>query len=83
LALIIEGLGFVPLSEAGAGLLFDLIGQQYERGGTIVTSNLPFDEWTFANGSQTIGVPLAHPPEGAASQARSSTASSITSTFSR
>jgi len=29
-----------------AELLFELISQRYERGSTLITSNLPFDEWT-------------------------------------
>ena len=33
--LIIDELGFVPLSKTGAELLFELIGQRYERGATI------------------------------------------------
>ena len=44
--LIIDELGFVPLSKTGAELLFELISQRYERGSTMITSNLPFDEWT-------------------------------------
>ena len=44
--LIIHELGFVPLSKTGAGLLFELISQRYERGATLITSNFPFDEWT-------------------------------------
>ena len=46
--LIIDELGFVPQSRTGAELLFELISQRYERGATIITSNLPFDELTFA-----------------------------------
>jgi DNA replication protein DnaC len=44
--LIIDELGYVPLSTTGAELLFEVFSQRYERGSTIVTSNLPFDEWT-------------------------------------
>jgi DNA replication protein DnaC len=44
--LIIDELGFVPLSKSGAELLFEVISQRYERGSIIITSNLPFDEWT-------------------------------------
>jgi IstB-like ATP binding protein len=44
--LIIDELGFVPLSKTGAELLFELISQRYERGSSLITSNLPFDEWT-------------------------------------
>jgi DNA replication protein DnaC len=41
--LIIDELGYVPLSTTGAELLFEVFSQRYERGSTIVTSNLPFD----------------------------------------
>ena len=44
--LIIDELGYVPLSPTGAELLFEVFSQRYERGSTMVTSNLPFDEWT-------------------------------------
>lgn len=39
--LIIDELGFVPLSETSAELLFVLISQRYERGSILITSNLP------------------------------------------
>ncbi len=41
--LIIDELGYVPLSTTGAELLFEVFSQRYERGSTIVTSNLPFE----------------------------------------
>ena len=44
--LVIDELGYVPLSQTDAELLFELFSQRYERGSTVVTSNLPFDEWT-------------------------------------
>lgn len=52
--LIIDELGFVPLSKSGAELLFDLISQRYERGATIITSNLLFDEWTSTFGYERL-----------------------------
>ncbi|MEM9223396.1 MAG: IS21-like element helper ATPase IstB [Pseudomonadota bacterium] len=52
--LIIDELGFVPLSKTGAELLFELISQRYERGSTLITSNLPFDEWTETLGSERL-----------------------------
>ena len=52
--LIIDELGFVPLSKSGAELLFELISQRYERGATIITSNLPFDEWTSTFGDERL-----------------------------
>jgi DNA replication protein DnaC len=52
--LIIDELGYVPLSTTGAELLFEVFSQRYERGSTIVTSNLPFDEWTIVFGSERL-----------------------------
>jgi len=52
--LIIDELGFVPLSKTGAELLFELVSQRYERGSTLITSNLPFDEWTEVFGSERL-----------------------------
>ena len=52
--LIVDELGFVPLSKTGAELLFEIVSQRYERGSTLVTSNLPFDEWTEVMGSERL-----------------------------
>jgi DNA replication protein DnaC len=52
--LIIDELGFVPLSKTGAGLLFQVFSRRYEGSATLVTSNLPFNEWTEAFGSEQL-----------------------------
>jgi DNA replication protein DnaC len=52
--LIVDELGFVPLSKTGAELLFEMLSQRYERGSTLVTSNLPFAEWTEVLGSERL-----------------------------
>ena len=52
--LIIDELGFVPLSKTGADLLFEMISLRYERGSTLITSNLPFDEWTETFGTERL-----------------------------
>ena len=52
--LIIDELGFVPLSKTGAELLFEVFSRRYECGSTLVTSNLPFDEWTETFGSERL-----------------------------
>jgi DNA replication protein DnaC len=52
--LIIDELGFVPLSKTGAELLFETISQRYEQGAILITSNLPFDEWTETFGSERL-----------------------------
>jgi DNA replication protein DnaC len=35
-------------------MLFEVFSQRYERGATLVTSNLPFDEWTSIFGSERL-----------------------------
>ncbi|HXR37868.1 MAG TPA: IS21-like element helper ATPase IstB [Terracidiphilus sp.] len=52
--LIIDELGFVPLSKTGAELLFETFSQRNERASTLVTSNLPFEEWTEIFGSERL-----------------------------
>jgi DNA replication protein DnaC len=52
--LIIDEIGYVPLSQTGAELLFEVFSQRYERGSTIVTSNLPFDECASVFGSERL-----------------------------
>jgi DNA replication protein DnaC len=52
--LIIDELGYVPISQTGAELLFEVFSQRYERASTIVTSNLPFDEWTGVFASERL-----------------------------
>jgi DNA replication protein DnaC len=52
--LIVDELGYVPLSPTGAELLFETFSRRYERGAVIVTSNLPFDEWTSVFGSERL-----------------------------
>jgi DNA replication protein DnaC len=52
--LIVDELGYFPLSPTGAELLFGVFSQRYERGSTIVTSNLPFEDWTSVFGSERL-----------------------------
>jgi DNA replication protein DnaC len=52
--LIVDELGYVPLSQTGAELLFEVFSQRYETGSTIVTSKLPFDEWTSVFGAERL-----------------------------
>jgi len=44
--LILDELGYVPASKVGSELLFDVISTAYERQSVIVTTNLPFENWT-------------------------------------
>ena len=57
--LIVDELGFVRLSRTGAELLFEVFSQRYERGSTLLTTNLPFDEWTEVFGSERLSTTAA------------------------
>lgn len=50
----------MPLSKTDAELLFEMISQRYERGATLITSNLPFDEWTETFGTERLTGALLH-----------------------
>ena len=52
--LILDELGYVPASKSGAELLFDVIATAYERTSVIVTSNLPFEQWTEVLGNERL-----------------------------
>ena len=52
--LVLDELGYVPASKMGAELLFDVIGNAYERTSIIVTTNLPFENWTEVLGSERL-----------------------------
>ncbi len=52
--LILDELGYVPASKAGAELLFDIIATAYERNSLIVTTNLPFENWIEVLGSERL-----------------------------
>lgn len=43
--LIIDELGYMPITREQANLLFQLISMRYEKGSIIITSNYNFDEW--------------------------------------
>ena len=49
-----DELGYVPLSKTGSELLFEIFSQRYEQASTLVTSNLPFNEWTEIFGSERL-----------------------------
>jgi len=52
--IILDELGYVPASKTGAELLFDIVGSAYERTSIIVTTNLPFENWTEVLGSERL-----------------------------
>lgn len=52
--LIVDELGYMPLSATGAKLLFEVFSQRFERGSMVITSNLPFEDWRSDLGSERL-----------------------------
>ena len=52
--LILDELGYVPASKVGAELFFDVISTAYERLSVVITTNLPFENWTEVLGSERL-----------------------------
>ena len=56
--LIVDELGYVPLSREGAELLFHVMAERHERGSVIITTNLGFADWTQVFGDATLTAAL-------------------------
>lgn len=52
--LILDEVGYIPFSKAGSELLFDVMSNCYERLSVIVTTNLPFAEWSQVFGNERM-----------------------------
>ena len=52
--LLLDELGYVPFSKAGAELLFEVVSRAYECTSLLVTTNLPFAQWTEVLGSERL-----------------------------
>jgi DNA replication protein DnaC len=44
--IVLDEVGYVPLAEVGAELMFQVIAERAEKTAVIITTNLPFSEWT-------------------------------------
>lgn len=52
--LIIDEMGFLPIDNEGANMLFQLINKRYENHSTIITTNKPFGKWHEIFGDVTL-----------------------------
>ncbi len=52
--LILDEFGYVPFSKTGAELLFEVLSRAYERQSVLMTTNLPFEQWTEVLGNERL-----------------------------
>ena len=52
--LILDELGYVPFSRTAAELLFEVVSRAYERQSILLTTNLPFENWTEILGNERM-----------------------------
>lgn len=55
---ILDELGYLPLGKTGGELLFQAVSERHEHGSLVVTSNLPFEQWTEVFHSERLTASL-------------------------
>ena len=56
--LVVDEIGYLPVSQDGAVLFFQLINAQHERASTVLTSNKGFEEWGHVLGDEIMAAAL-------------------------
>jgi DNA replication protein DnaC len=56
--LVVDEIGYLPVTRTGAVLFFQLIGRRYERASTVLTSNKSFEEWGEVLGDEVMAAAL-------------------------
>jgi DNA replication protein DnaC len=56
--LVVDEVGYLPLTRAEANMVFQLISRRYERGSTIITSNKSFAEWGQVLGDDVLATAI-------------------------
>lgn len=56
--LIIDEIGYLPITAGGANLFFQLVNARYEKGAMILTSNRGFAEWGEVFGDPVVATAL-------------------------
>ena len=56
--LVVDEIGYIPVSQTGAMLFFQLMSRRYERASTVLTSNKGFDEWGTVLGDEVMAAAL-------------------------
>jgi DNA replication protein DnaC len=56
--LVVDEIGYLPISPTGAMLFFQLINRRYERVSTVLTSNKGFEDWGGVLGDEVMAAAL-------------------------
>lgn len=56
--LVVDEIGYLPVSQTGAMLFFQLINRRYEHASTVLTSNKGFEEWGQVLGDEVMAAAL-------------------------
>ena len=56
--LVVDEIGYLPVSQDGAVLFFQLINARHERASTVLTSNKGFEEWGHVLGDEIMAAAL-------------------------
>lgn len=56
--LVVDEIGYLPISQTGAMLFFQLMSRRYERASTVLTSNKSFEEWGDVFGDEVMAAAL-------------------------
>jgi DNA replication protein DnaC len=56
--LVVDEIGYLPISRTGAMLFFQLMSRRYERASTVLTSNKSFEEWGEIFGDEVMAAAL-------------------------
>ncbi|MFQ8433726.1 IS21-like element helper ATPase IstB [Amaricoccus sp. W119] len=56
--LIVDEIGYLPITPGGANLFFQLVNHRYEKGAMILTSNRGFAEWGEVFGDPVVATAL-------------------------
>jgi DNA replication protein DnaC len=56
--LVVDEIGYLPVSQTGAMLFYQLMSRRYERASTVLTSNKSFEEWGEVLGDEVMAAAL-------------------------
>ena len=56
--LVVDEIGYLPISRTGAMHFFQLMSRRYEHGSTVLTSNKSFEEWGEVLGDEVMAAAL-------------------------